>query len=103
MGGTKAGATPRRRRMMWIRARPGAPVSVGEGVDGLELGVGDRSLHERRVLISVDVDREVFEEPLTNSAGGGTNTALQGLYELPPIQFCSSRMTPPSSGVGFAP
>jgi hypothetical protein len=39
-----------------------APVSVGEGVDGLELGVGDRGLHERRVLISVDVDREVFEE-----------------------------------------
>lgn len=41
---------------------PGAPVSVGEWVDGLELGVGDRGLHERRVLVPVDVVREVLEE-----------------------------------------
>lgn len=40
----------------------GASVSVGEGVDGLELGVGDGGLYERRVLVSVDVGHEVFEE-----------------------------------------
>jgi hypothetical protein len=31
-------------------------------MDGLELGVGDGGLHERRVLVSVGVDRQVFEE-----------------------------------------
>ena len=30
---------------------PGAAVAVGEGVDRLELGVGDAGLHERRQLL----------------------------------------------------
>ena len=40
----------------------GASVPVGEGVDGLELGVGDRGLNERRVLVSIDVGGEVLEQ-----------------------------------------
>ncbi len=43
---------------------PGASVSVPVRVDGLELGVGDRGLDERGVLIVVGIGDEVMEEIL---------------------------------------
>ena len=34
----------------------GAAVAIGERVDRLELGVGDRGLYEDRVIVAVDID-----------------------------------------------
>ena len=41
-------------------AHPDATVAVGEGVDGFELGVTDRSLHHHRHIVAVEVGDEVF-------------------------------------------
>ena len=40
----------------------GASVAVGEGVEGLELGMGDGGLDERGVLVVVDVVEEVGQQ-----------------------------------------
>jgi len=37
-----------------------SPVPVGERVDRLELGVGDRGLDERGVVVAVDVVQEAW-------------------------------------------
>lgn len=43
---------------------PGAAVAVGEGVDGLELGVRQRGLHERRVGVAGEVVEQIGEQRL---------------------------------------
>ena len=58
----------------------GAAVAVGEGVDGLELGVGDAGLDEGGQVVGVgEGDQVVHEGGAPTSAGGGTKSAPQGL------------------------
>ena len=40
----------------------GAAVAVGERVERLELGVGDRRLNERGMVVAVDIGKEIVEQ-----------------------------------------
>ena len=42
----------------------GPAVAVGEGVDRLELSMGDRCLHERGMVVAVDVFEEILQQRL---------------------------------------
>lgn len=45
--------SPRRHRITLISARPMPPVAIGERVDGLKLGMGDRGLRDDRQVGAV--------------------------------------------------
>ena len=61
-GGTKRAATPRRRSTTWIRERPTRPLPSTNGMDGLELGVGDGRLRHRGQVVPGDEGDEVVEQ-----------------------------------------
>ena len=69
-------------------------VAVQEGVDGLELGVGQRDPDERRQprRFGVNEALEVGKQIRYLLRGGGTKTALPG--RVPPIQFCERLSSP---------
>ncbi|MCI3926454.1 hypothetical protein MO973_40360 [Paenibacillus sp. TRM 82003] len=57
----------------------GVAFAVGEGVDGLELRVGDRRLHERGVPVGLQVGGQVVQQRRHLAGRRGTKSARQGL------------------------
>jgi hypothetical protein len=53
-GGTRRGATPRRRSTLMDEAATHATIAGEERIDGFELCVGDRRLGDRCEVLSVD-------------------------------------------------
>ncbi len=70
---------------------PGAAVAVGERVDRLELGMGDRRLHESRMVVPVNVREQIVEQ-----RGEGPSSAPCGLRLRSPAS-----LTAPSRFGGF--
>ena len=83
------------RKMRWISARPVLPLPSTNGwiVSNCACATAACTTPGRSSVLQNE-QRSAMRSS-TNSHGGGTYAAEQGLWELPPIQFCSCRNLPP--------